>query len=216
MPRHTRLVLPDVPLHLIQRGSNRLPCFFEDSDRIAYLEWLMRFAPECGCRVHAYVLMSNHVHLLLSAAEAAGVARLMKALGQHYAHYFNQRYHRTGSMWNGRYKSCLVQQERYLLVCQRYIELNPVRAGMVQLPAQYRWSSYRANAEGRLNALLQPHEVYLRLGGAPEQRQAAYRALFQQPFPQQAVDQLRIATNNDFAVGDQAFLRRAVAARGKA
>lgn len=213
MPRQSRPLLPDVPVHLIQRGNNRQTCFFVDADRIAYLTWLEQFAREYGCRVHAYVLMTNHSHLLMSATEVTAISRLMKALGQRYAHYINRRYHRTGTVWDGRYKSCLVQDERYLLVCQRYIELNPVRAGMVEAPVRFAWSSYRGNAEGRPNAILQPHSVYLRLGATPGERQQAYRALFEQQLPPKVLEQLRIATNSDFALGDQAFMRRAAAAR---
>ena len=216
MPRQSRLLLPDVPVHLIQRGNSRQTCFFVDADRVAYLTWLEQFALEGGCRIHAYVLMTNHLHLLVSAGEVTAISGLMKAVGQRYAHYFNRRYHRSGSPWDGRYKSCLVQEERYFLVCQRYIELNPVRAGIVAAPVQYAWSSYRGNAEGRSNRTLQPHPVYMRLGASPEERQQAYRALFDQELSPKELEQLRIATNSDFAFGDQAFMRRAVAARGVA
>jgi putative transposase len=216
MPRQSRLLLPNVPVHLIQRGNSRQTCFFADADRVAYLAWLEQFALAGGCRIHAYVLMTNHLHLLISASEVAAISGLMKALGQRYTHYFNRRYHRTGTLWDGRYKSCLVQEERYFLVCQRYIELNPVRAGVVAAPVQYAWSSYRGNAEGRSNTILQPHSVYLRLGATAVERQRAYRGLFDQQLPAKVLEQLRIATNNDFAFGDQAFMRRAAASRGAA
>lgn len=214
MPRQPRPLLTDIPVHLIQRGNSRQTCFFADADRVAYLTWLRQFAFALRCQVHAYALMTNHVHLLVSASETAAIPMLMKSLGQRYTHYVNRRYHRTGTVWDGRYKSCLVQEERYLLVCQRYIELNPVRAGMVAAPVRYAWSSYRANGEGRTNALLQPHPAYLRLGATPEQRQQAYRALFEQQLAPKVLEQLRIATNNDFALGDQAFMRSVAAARG--
>jgi putative transposase len=135
MPRRSRLVLPGVPLHLIQRGNNRQVCFVADEDFAIYLNWLHQYADETGCRLHAYALMTNHVHLLISADRAQAPGALMKALGQRYVQYFNRTYRRSGTLWEGRYRSCLVQAADYLLVCQRYIELNPVRAGMVEHPA---------------------------------------------------------------------------------
>ena len=143
MPRRPRVVLPHIPLHLIQRGNNRQVCFVADEDYRFYLEWLKEFAGKTGCRVHAYVLMTNHVHLLISADRGESPGVLMKALGQRYVQYFNRTYRRSGTLWEGRYRSCLTQAEDYLLACQRYIELNPVRAGMVEHPADYPWSSYR-------------------------------------------------------------------------
>ena len=208
MARRLRIVLPDVPLHVIQRGSNRRACFLDTEDSRRYLDYLHSCLAIVPCKLHAYVVMSNHVHLLLSAQDATHLSALMKSLNQRYTQYFNWRYGRTGSVWEGRYKSCLVQGERYLLICQRYIELNPVRAGMVALPAQYRWSSYRANAQGMSDELLSPHSVYLGLGHDAHKRQQAYQSLFQDDLPMCAVTQLRVALNAEFAVGDQDFLRR--------
>jgi putative transposase len=208
MARRLRIILPGVPLHVIQRGSNRQMCFLDAEDCRRYLSYLHSGLVIAPCELHAYVVMSNHVHLLLSAQDIAWPSALMKALNQRYTQYFNWRYGRTGSVWEGRYKSCLVQGERYLLICQRYIELNPVRAGMVALPAQYRWSSYRANAQGMNDELLSPHSVYLRLGHDAHKRQQAYQSLFQDDLPMRAVAQLRVALNAEFAVGDQDFLRR--------
>ena len=164
MPRRARIVLPNVPIHLIQRGNNRHACFFADEDYRFYLDWLAKHAGKTGCRVHAYVLMTNHVHLLLSSDKADAPGALMKALGQRYVQYVNRTYRRSGTLWEGRFRSCPIQEETYLLACQRYIELNPVRAGMVPHPAEYRWSSYRANAQGEADALLQPHPLYTALG----------------------------------------------------
>jgi len=178
MPRRPRVVLPHIPLHLIQRGNNRQVCFVADEDYRFYLDWLKEFAGKTGCRVHAYVLMTNHVHLLVSAERGASPGALMKALGQRYVQYFNRTYRRSGTLWEGRYRSCLTQAEDYLLACQRYIELNPVRAGMVAHPADYPWSSYRANAQGDEDVLVTPHEIYLGLGVTEASRLAAYRALF--------------------------------------
>jgi putative transposase len=215
MPRRDRLFLPNVPLHIIQRGNNRQKCFVSEADYQKYLSYLSEHADAAACRVHAYVLMGNHVHLLISADDCAAAGSMMKFLGQRYAQYFNWRYHRSGTLWGGRYKSCLVQEETYLLVCQRYIELNPVRAGMVDFPAQYRWSSYRCNAEGKAAPLIRPHPIYCSLGADAAERQGAYRDLFQDALQQQAVDELRAATNNNFALGDQMFLRNAAAAEQK-
>lgn len=182
MARRPRLVLPDVPLHIIQRGNNRHLCFVSDTDFRVYLSLLEITAKHFGCAIHAYVLMTNHVHLLLSAVDSAGPSLLMKALGQRYTQYMNRRYGRTGTLWEGRFRSCLVEGERYLLTCQRYIELNPVRAGMVPTPGKYQWSSYRANAEGSKDVLITHHETYLRLGADPLARRAAYRGLLMKRF----------------------------------
>ena len=205
MPRRPRLMLPNVPLHLIQRGNNRQVCFVADEDCRFYLDWLKEYADKTGCRIHAYVLMTNHVHLLVSSPSANGVGAMMKALGQRYVQYVNRTYRRSGTLWEGRFRSCLTQEENYLLACQRYIELNPVRAGMVEHPGEYRWSSYRANAQGEENALVQPHELYLGLGREPLARQAAYRELFRTELEPGLVDQIRKATNGNFALGDTRF-----------
>ena len=143
MPRRPRVLLSGYPLHIVQRGINREPCFFAEEDYHCYLHWLEETARACRCAIHAYALMTNHVHLLLTPSENGSPARLMQSLGRRYVQYINRFYRRSGSLWEGRYKSSVVQAEDYLLACQRYIELNPVRAGMVNDPGQYRWSSYR-------------------------------------------------------------------------
>lgn len=149
--------------------------------------------------------MTNHVHLLVSADSGEGVGALMKALGQRYVQYVNRCYRRSGTLWEGRFRSCLTQEEDYLLGCQRYIELNPVRAGMVEHPAEYPWSSYRANAQGENAPLIVPHTLYLALGGDPVSRQAAYRELFRYSLEPGLVDAIRKATNGNFALGDARF-----------
>ena len=206
MPRRLRLVMPGVPLHVVQRGADRQVCFFEPADFLWYLQQLQRHSSARGCLLHAYVLMTNHVHLLLSAGNVLAVSRMMKALGQEYAHYINWRHHRTGPLWDGRYKSCVVQDETYLLVCQRYIELNPVRAGMVRYPGHYRWSSYRCNAEGCEDALIQPHPLYLTMGRNKGERQQAYAALFHAD-EEAALQALRAASRSNAAVGSAEFVR---------
>lgn len=215
MPRRPRVTLPHVPLHVIQRGNNRQVCFVADEDYGFYLDWLKEYAGKTGCSIHAYVLMTNHVHLLLSSASSDGVGALMKALGQRYVQYVNRTYRRTGTLWEGRFRSCLTQEESYLLACQRYIELNPVRAGMVPHPAEYRWSSYRANAQGEANALLTPHPLYLALGTDASARQLAYRELFRFELEPGLVDAIRQATNGNFALGDSRFGEQIAQALGR-
>lgn len=215
MPRRRRLILPNVPLHIIHRGNNRQVCFVAVDDYRRYLYWLREYAELTGCRVHAYVLMTNHVHLLVTPEREQSPSELMKALGQRYAQYFNRTYQRTGPFWDGRYRSCVAQAEEYLLICQRYIELNPVRAGMVKHPAQYRWSSYRANALGARNIILTPHELYLRLHKLPEERLMVYQSLFRGHLQPAVVRQLRAATNGNFALGTPTFTEQIAAALGR-
>ena len=205
MPRRARLYLPNVRLHLVQRGNNREACFYADEDYCFYLEWLAEHASKTGCLVHAYVLMTNHVHLLISSDQAGAAGALMKALGQRYVQYVNRTYRRSGTLWEGRFRSCPLQEEPYLLACQRYIELNPVRADMVEHPAEYRWSSYRANAQGEANALIQPHALYAALGNNAASQQAAYRELFRYELDPGLVDDIRQATNGNFALGNERF-----------
>ena len=162
--RGARLSLPGIPWHIIQRGNNRAVCFHAEEDYQFYLHYLKEFAGKFDCAVHAYVLMTNHVHLLLTPARADSAGLLMKHLGQRYVQYINRAYRRSGTLWEGRFRSCLTQSEEYVLACYRYIELNPVRAGMVLKPEDYRWSSYHVNGLGKPNALIAPHDEYRRLG----------------------------------------------------
>lgn len=215
MPRRPRLVLPQVPLHLIQRGNNRQACFCAQEDYRFYLEWLQQYATDTGCRVHAYVLMTNHVHLLISSESSHSVGKLMKALGQRYVQYFNRSYRRSGTLWEGRFRSCLVQEENYLLACQRYIELNPVRANMVAHPGEYPWSSYRTHAQGEPNPLLTPHPLYEDLGGNAETRQSNYRELFRHELEPGLADQIRQATNGNYALGNERFAQQITQALGQ-
>ncbi|GAA5525253.1 hypothetical protein Maes01_01818 [Microbulbifer aestuariivivens] len=149
MARLPRIAPVGVPQHVIQRGNNRQVCFGCEDDFIAYAGWLRDYAEEYAVEVHAWVFMTNHVHLLVTPLEERAVSKMMQALGRMYVRYFNGAYQRSGTLWEGRYRSCLVQSEDYLLHCYRYIELNPVRAGMVKDPGKYCWSSYGANALGR-------------------------------------------------------------------
>ena len=215
MPRRPRLVLPDIPLHVIQRGNNRTACFFAEEDYACYLRALADCARMTGCRVHAYVLMTNHVHLLVSAARAEAPGEMMKTLGQRYVQYVNRAYRRSGTLWEGRYRSSPTQAESHLLACYRYIELNPVRAGMVAHPAEYRWSSHRANAQGEGDALIQPHALFMALGPDAASQQSAYRELFRHALEPGLVDQIRRATNGNFALGSARFAEQIATTRGR-
>lgn len=215
MPRRPRLMLANVPLHIISRGNNRCACFFAEDDYYFYLECLKQYAAATGCQIHAYVLMTNHVHLLLSSSVRDGVSALMKALGQRYVQYVNRTYRRSGTLWEGRYHSCLTQEANYFLVCQRYIELNPIRASMVAHPAEYRWSSFRANAQGERSDLVTPHALYLALSTHAQGRQIAYRELFRDELEPGMVDAIRQATNGNFALGDPRFGEQIAQALGR-
>jgi len=206
MPRRARIVMPHVPVHLIQRGHNRRPCFFEECDFEYYLHWLEYFSAKFECEIHCYVLMNNHVHIATTPHEHDSLAHLMKNLNQRYVAYMNKSHDRTGTMWEGRFRSCLILDHDYFLTCMRYIELNPVRAGMVGHPREYPWSSYRANAEGSENSCITAHSHYLSLGTNDLERQLAYRELVARPTDDFSTDLLRRATNANHVVGDSSTM----------
>ncbi|OGI56374.1 MAG: transposase, partial [Candidatus Muproteobacteria bacterium RIFCSPHIGHO2_02_FULL_60_13] len=205
MARKPRFSLPGVPQHVIQRGNNREPCFFAEDDYHRYLGDLREALDRNDCRLHALVLMTNHVHLLLTPMSEHGVSHLMQDLGRKYVRYINHTYRRSGTLWEGRYKSSLIDSEAYLLTCMRYIELNPLRASMVAHPGEYRWSSYAANANGRDNPLLSLHPVYRQLGTDPAARQHAYRELFRQHMDHTIVHDIREALNQELVLGREDF-----------
>jgi putative transposase len=213
MPRCARIILPGTAVHVVHRGNNRAQCFFSDEDRAFYLFHLARTLTRSCCRLHAYCLMDNHVHLLLTPEQANGCALLMKSVAQLYARYFNKSYRRTGYLWEGRFKSCLVQSEHYALGCYRYIEMNPVRAGMVRAASEFPWSSFRVNACGEPSSLITPHLEYEQLGATSAERQAAYRDLF--GMAAIVVDDIRRATNGGFVLGDAAFRKKVAALVGR-
>jgi putative transposase len=194
-----------VPLHIIQRGNNRQACFFADEDYCVYLDWLNEYAAQSGCLIHSFVLMTNHVHILLTPEKDISAGELMKRLGQRYVQYINRTYKRSGTLWEGRFRSCIIQQENYLLTCQRYIELNPVRAEMVEDPGEYRWSSYGTNAQGEISAVVTPHPIYLLLGKTDQERHAAYRELFRYHLEPGIIDNIRRTTNGNFVLGNDRF-----------
>jgi len=206
MPRPPRLELPGVAHHVIQRGNNRGTCFFGDADRRFYLKCLQEAAQRRGCAVHAYVLMGNHVHLLVTPAKAGGLGAMMQDLGGRYVRVINRIHARTGTLWEARFRSSLVDSENYLLVCQRYIELNPVRAGLVGDPAEYPWSSHSYYRHGRANRVITEHEVYLRLGFTARDRSVAYLSLFAEALGDCVLERIRAAINTDSAFGCDAFL----------
>jgi putative transposase len=205
MPRRPRIDLPGNPQHIIQRGVDRQPVFFADADCSFYLDWLATYSQKRGILLHAYCLMTNHIHLVLTAPTAAELGGLMQDMGRRYVQYVNRSYQRSGGLWEGRYKSSYIQTERYLLTCQRYVELNPVRAEMVKAPGEYRWSSYRANALGEANPLVTPHHVYLGLGAIPENRLQAYRELFAAAVDDADLTLIRVATQQGVVVCDSRF-----------
>jgi REP-associated tyrosine transposase len=209
-------MLAGVPVHVIQRGNNRGPCFVNDEDRDFYLFHLARGLGRFACQLHAYCLMTNHVHLLLTPKSAESCAALMKHMGQLHSQYFNKRCRRTGSLWEGRFRSCLVQSEGYVLACYRYIELNPVRAGLVIRPADYPWSSYCSNALGEAaTKLITPHSEYLRLDDSAQERQKVYAGLFGSTADNERLEEIRAATNGGYALGDELFRRAMARALGR-
>jgi len=215
MARLGRYFLAGQPLHVIQRGNNRQAIFFAEEDHRLYREWLAGAAAEHGCAVHAYVLMTNHVHLLVTPATPESLPRAMQSLGRRYVRHVNAVHRRTGTLWEGRYRAAPIDSEAYFLACCRYIELNPVRAHMVRHPRDYPWSSYRAHAQGAADPLVESHELYRRLGRTAAARQEAYRALFRIPLESAFVGELRAATNGGWALGQEAFRARVAKTTGR-
>ncbi len=201
MPRIARAVMVDFPLHVVQRGNNKNDCFFSDSDYLAYLDYLRRFAGRFGCSVHAYCLMTNHVHLLLTPHSKESCGLLMKNLSQHYVQRTNYRLKRSGTLWEGRFHSSLVLSDSYALACYRYIETNPVRARMTTTASEYRWSSYHANGGGMADSLVRPHPAYASLGSDPARSVRAYADLCAQQLPVETIDEIRRAIRSGGAIG---------------
>ena len=202
MARLPRFAITEQPQHVIQRGNNRCPIFQSDGDRREYLDWLADACGRVGAQLHAYVLMTNHVHLLMSPLEAKSIGSVMQSVGGRYVPWFNRRYARTGTLWEGRYRATLIDSDRYLFSCHRYIELNPVRAGIVRFPKAYPWSSYGANALGSPDPIITPHPRYLALGRQRADRLAAYRDLFASALSDDELGAIRESTNKAWALGD--------------
>jgi len=205
MARLQRIAPLGIPQHIIQRGNNRQVCFACDQDMAFYASLLYEYSKKFSVSLHAWVFMTNHVHLLASPNMIDGVSNMMQSVGRRYVRYFNREYRRSGTLWEGRFKSSLVQSETYLLQCQRYIELNPVRAGMVSDPAQYVWSSYQCHALGKAIKMCTPHEEYRVLGDTASLRQSAYRALFRAHVDDELIKDIRSAVNKGMALGGERF-----------
>ena len=205
MPRKPRMYLPGIPAHVVQRGNNREPSFFAEDDYRFYLDRLGRALKRYRVQLHAYVLMTNHVHLLLTPEDETGISKAMSLLGQHYVQYINVTYRRSGTLWEGRHKASIVNADEYLLSCYRYIELNPVRAGMVESPDAYPWSSYRHHAWGEANPLIHDHPLYVDLGQTAASRQYAYRGLFRVDLTDKALHTIRRATHFNYPLGNGRF-----------
>jgi putative transposase len=205
MARQPRLDLPNIPQHVVQRGNNRLPCFLDDADRRRYLTLLAEALLDTGCKLHAYVLMDNHVHLLTTPPEVGALARLMQKLGRGYVGQFNARHRRTGTLWEGRYKASLVDSESYVLHCHRYIELNPVRARMTDDPTTYPWSSCASHCGFRQEAILSLHPEYTALAATSEARAEAYRQLLHEALSDDDLEAIRIYLQQQRALGRDDF-----------
>ncbi|MCF6319091.1 MAG: transposase [Proteobacteria bacterium] len=208
MARLPRLNLPNIPQHVVQRGNNRQVCFFNETDYAVYLDKLKEYSQKLKVAVHSYVLMTNHVHLLMTPSNEKGVSLLMQSLGRYYVRYVNDTYNRSGTLWEGRYKSTLVDSDNYFLIVSRYIELNPVRACMVKYPFEYPWSSFRKNALGVPIKLITPHYCYLSLGSNNDERQQAYKALFESQIPDYTIKEIRDSLNKAWVLGDNRFIQQ--------
>ena len=207
--------MPGVPEHLIVRGVDRKPIFRTDSDRILFHRCLCTYAEKLGIAIHAYVLMPNHVHLLATGPTLRALSKLFAGLGRRYVSHFNYVHKRTGTLWEGRFRSFPVQSERYLLTCQRYIELNPVRAAMVAAPAEFPWSSHRFYAEDRPDDAVTPHRIYRGLGRDADARRAAYLSLFEEAMARETLQQIRHCVNYGWALGAGSFCDRLEQASGR-
>jgi putative transposase len=205
MPRQPRFTLTHVPQHIIQRGNNRQATFFAEEDYRFYLDRLLDASRKYHCTIYAYVLMTNHVHLLASAGRAYALSRMMQHLGRYFVRYINRVYKRSGTLWEGRFKASLVDTENYFLRCCRYIECNPVRAGMVSGPGEYSWSSYGYHAFGIDDKLLSVHERYGNLGTSDEERQLAYRRLFATELDTKELAEIRNTVNRGWPLGNDRF-----------
>ena len=205
MPRLLRLILPGTAVHIVQRGNNRAACFRQDADYLVYLSHLRELSRKYECALHAYCLMTNHVHLLMTPDTADGCTGLMRDLGQRYVQYFNRRYERSGTLWEGRFRSCIVESARYVLACYRYVESNPVRAGMVSHPGSYPWSSHGANTGAHADPHLEAHPEFLALAAEEKQRFASYRDLFEVEVDGAFLQVLRDCTNAGLPIASDAF-----------
>lgn len=208
MARLPRIDIPGIAQHVVQRGVDRQPCFASHADYAGYLRELAEAAAKHECAIHAYVLMTNHVHLFATPNTTGAISRMMQAIGRRYVACFNARHRRTGTLWEGRFKAALVGSARYALACCRYIELNPVRANMVAGPGEYPWSSYGHNALGRQQALITPHTAWRALGDSEEARRTSYLALVNERLPPEELEEIRRFTQQQRVYGSQRLQRQ--------
>ena len=205
MPRKRRFYLPGVPVHVVQRGNNRDAIFFDKNDYKVYLDWVKDALQRYECQLHAYVLMTNHVHLLVTPSTQQSISQMMQYIGRRYVPYVNHQYNRTGTLWEGRYKSSLIQEEPYLLACMRYIELNPVRAEMVKTASDYQWSSYHFNALNQEDELLTEHQLYKSLGVDKSIRCQSYRGIFSEYMADHITSEIRAAWQTGTPLANDRF-----------
>ncbi|NOQ36393.1 MAG: transposase [Methylococcaceae bacterium] len=205
MPRKPRFYQAGVPVHAFQRGHNKEAVFFDDEDYLVYLRCLKESSDKYGCHIHAYVLMTNHVHLLLTPEKSDSISLLFQNIGRHFVPYINKTYQRRGSLWEGRHKGNIIDTENYLFACMRYIEMNPVRANMVNHPAKYRWSSYAANSQGIDNAIIHKHPQYQALALTPAEQQQAYQALFDVKTDKEELELIRSSLHSGTPLGSDKF-----------
>ncbi len=213
MPRPHRFCPPDHTVHVVQRGNNRQVCFARDDDYAAYAHWLCESALRYEVAIHAWVFMTNHVHLLMTPSTPTGISKLMQSVSQKYVQSFNFRYSRSGTLFEGRFRSSLVQSEAYLLNCIRYIELNPVRAGMTTNPGDYHWSSFHCHAFNSPATMWTPHPEFFRLGRNAAERAETYRMLVREALPTETVQKIRGCLNSGLALGSDNFREQIEALR---
>jgi putative transposase len=205
MPRKPRFYLPGVPVHIVQRGHSRSPVFFETQDYVTYAHWVREGSEKYNIAVHAFVLMKNHIHLLITPPKAQNVSLFMQFVGRRYVPYMNHKYGKSGSIWEGRYKASLVQEETYFLIVMRYIELNPVRANIVDLPGHYQWSSFFHNAGEQRISFIKPHPIYSALGRDKRERCDAYLKLFEGHIDKEDMKRIRESWQTGTPLGNDLF-----------
>ncbi len=214
MARLPRLSIPNIPQHILQRGKTQQVCFRTETDFDAYCHWLEKYALKYNVALHAWVLMANHVHLLVTPSTQDGVSKMMQSLGRQYVRYFNYKYQRVGTLWEGRFRSCVVESESYFLLCQKYIELNSVRASLVIHPQDYKWSSYAyhginsatlSDNSNERPSIWSPHDTYLALGETQPLRVEAYQSLMSCEMEQETLSQIRLSLNKSMALGSVTF-----------
>ncbi len=215
MPRKTRMYLPNIPAHVVQRGNNRNACFFCEDDFQYYKEVLGEGLRRYQVSLNAYCLMTNHVHLLMTPVDETGISKVLQHIGRLYVAYINKTYRRSGTLWEGRHKSSLIDDEHYLLACYRYIELNPVTASMVEKPEEYAWSSYHHNAVGKPDAIVTPHRCYMELASEPALRLERYRELFRHHLSAYDIHEIRRCLSANQVLGKSHFKAQVETALGR-